>query len=86
MRKFQINRHMMFFIALVSACALLWIFATVNAMFLFLGIVSGLLFFNVTLSTMTNVLTGAMVQPNDTFWRMLLLFTSALFITLSVFV
>lgn len=78
-------KHVIFFIVCIIACVLLAIFVNLNSMFMFMGIMSGLLFFNVTLSTMTNVLTGAMVQPNDTFWRIFLLLLCALFIALGIY-
>ena len=63
---------------------LLCVFISFKAMFLYFGIFCALMFFNITLSTMTNVLTGAAVERNDTFWRIVMIVLASLFIGLTM--
>jgi hypothetical protein len=82
----MLNKNSIFVLVILGIGILLFAFLSVKALLLYIGILSCLLFFNVTLSTMTNVLTGAMVQPNDTIVRLALLLMASIFITLGIIV
>lgn len=80
----MLTKSSIFTLTTIGIGIILWLTISVNTMFLFWGILAGFLFFNVTLSTMTNVLIGGMVQGSDNFWRLILSLLSPLLITLGV--
>ena len=82
----MLNKNSIFVLVILGIGALLLVFFGVKTLLLYIGILSCLLFFNVTLSSMTNVLTGAMVQPNDTMVRLALLLMASIFITLGIII
>lgn len=82
----MLNKNSIFVLVILGIGVLSLVFFGVKALLLYIGILSCLLFFNVTLSSMTNVLTGAMVQPNDTMVRLVLVLMASIFITLGIII
>ena len=75
----------MFFIILIILAGIgMYFLTSLSGMFLFWGIMDALLFFNVTLSTMTNALRGLSVDVNDTFSRIVLIFLASVFLTFGI--
>lgn len=79
------GKNSIFTITVIGIGLLLWLILNTSSMFLFWGIMCGLMFFNVTLSTMSNVLTGSMVNGSDTVWRLILIFLSSVFLVIGIF-
>ena len=80
----MLNKNSIFTLTTIGIGILLWVFLSIKVMFLYFGVFFGLMFFNITLSTMANVLSGATVERNDTFWRIILIVLSSVFIGLTM--
>lgn len=80
----MMNKSSIFTLLVIVIGTLLCVFISFKAMFLYFGIFCALMFFNITLSTMTNVLSGAAVERNDTFWRIVMIVLASLFIGLTM--
>jgi hypothetical protein len=82
-----LQKNSIFVLTVVGIGLLLWWIAeSIKAPFLFLGIFCGFMFFNVTLSTMANAISGAKVKMEGMYLRLLLLTLSAIFITIGILI
>ncbi len=80
----MLNRSGFFLLVVTAASVMFALMVSLNSMFLFLGLISSFLFFNVTLSTMTNALRGLSVKGNDTFWRVFLMLAASVMLVLGI--
>lgn len=81
------KKNSIFVLSMIGMGIIIWLLLdNIKAMLLYFGIMCGMLFLNITLSTMTNVLSGAMVERNDTFWRIVMIILSSVFLTIGIII
>lgn len=82
----MLNKNSIFVLTTIGIGIILWFLIDIKVMLVYFGIMCGLMFFNITLSTMTNVLSGAMVERNDTFWRIIMILLCSVFLAIGIII
>lgn len=82
----MLNKNSIFVLTTIGIGLILWFLIGIKVMLVYFGIMCGLMFFNITLSTMTNVLSGAMVERNDTFWRIIMILLCSVFLAIGIII
>lgn len=82
----MLNKNSIFVLTTIGIGIILWLLLSIKVMLVYFGIMCGLMFFNITLSTMTNVLSGAMVERNDTFWRIIMILLCSVFLATGIII